>query len=135
MALFNPSSFFYLFKIGLFILERIWADCQAIKVCFVSKQISMRSFLVQSYCNGCVSGEVNLPTVSLLSRACLFKILYLSAKRNFTCFIFLRRSFPLNDVHHSKKIIIIKSKVFFYVHHLTQNWNTILLLSYIVFFK
>lgn len=125
MALFNPSSFFYLFKIGLFILERIWADCQAIKVCFVSKQISMRSFLVQSYCNGCVSGEVNLPTVSLLSRACLFKILYLSAKRNFTCFIFLRRSFPLNDVHHSQKIIIIKSKVFFYVHHLTQNWNTI----------
>lgn len=125
MALFNPSSFFYLFKIGLFILERIWADCQAIKVCFVSKQISMRSFLVQSYCNGCVSGEVNLPTVSLLSRACLFKILYLSAKRNFTWFIFKRRSFPLNDVHHSKKIIIIKSKVFFYVHHLTQNWNTI----------
>lgn len=134
MALFNPSSFFYLFKIGLFILERIWADCQAIKVCFVSKQISMRSFLVQSYCNGCVSGEVNLPTVSLLSRACLFKILYLSAKRNFTCFIFLRRSFPFNDVHHSKKNNNNKVKwVFLCSSSYAKLTQLILLLSYIVF--
>lgn len=99
-------TFFYQFKIGLSILERIWADCQAIIVCYVSKQIWMRSLLVQSYCNRCVSEEVNLPTVSLLSRACLFKILYLSAKRNFHVLFFLSRSFPLNDVHAFKEIFL-----------------------------
>lgn len=94
----------------------------------------MRSFLVQSYCNGCVSGEVNLPTVSLLSRACLFKILYLSTKRNFTCFIFLRRSFPLNDVHHSKKNNNNKVKwVFLCSSSYAKLTQLILLLSYIVF--
>lgn len=105
-ALFNPSYFFYQFKIGLSILERIWADCQAIIVCYVSKQIWMRSLLVQSYCNRCVIEEVNLPTVSLLSRACLFKILYLSAKRNFHVLFFPSRSFPLNDVHAFKEIFL-----------------------------
>lgn len=109
-ALFNPSYFFYQFKIGLSILERIWADCQAIIVCFVSKQIWMRSLLVQSYCNRCVSEEVNLPTVSLLSRVCLFKILYLSAKRNvhvlFFYLFFPKRSFPLNDVHAFQEIFL-----------------------------
>lgn len=112
VALFNPSYFFYQFKIGLSILERIWADCQAIIVCFVSKQIWMRSLLVQSYCNRCVSEEVNLPTVSLLSRACLFKILYLSAKRNvhvlFFYLFFPKRSFPLNDVHAFQEIFFKK---------------------------
>lgn len=85
----------------------------------------MRSFLVQSYCNGCVSGEVNLPTVSLLSRACLFKILYLSTKRNFTCFIFLRRSFPFNDVHHSKKNNNNKVKWVFFMFIILRKTDTI----------
>lgn len=73
----------------------------------------MRSFLVQSYCNGCVSGEVNLPTVSLLSRACLFKILYLSAKRNFTCFIFFKEEFSVKRCASFQKNNNNKVKGFF----------------------
>lgn len=89
----------------------------------------MRSLLVQSYCNRCVSEEVNLPTVSLLSRACLFKILYLSAKRNihvlFFYLFFPKRSFPLNDVHAFQEIFLKKCILIIFNVKFMQKRNTI----------
>lgn len=89
----------------------------------------MRSLLVQSYCNRCVSEEVNLPTVSLLSRACLFKILYLSAKRNvhvlFFYLFFPRRSFPLNDVNAFQEIFLKSVYLSYLTYSLCKKRNTI----------